>query len=162
LSELICDTTVVQYLHQLHLLHLLPTLGSPVVLPEAVVAELDQGRAQGIDLPDLSALSWLTVRTAGVRPPLSHAADLGPGESEVLWLALERPHSIAVLDDAAARRQAVECGVRVTGILGLLVDAKRQGLIPAVSPVLDDLERLGFHLSARTRTLILRHAGEAP
>ena len=139
MPELICDTTVVQYLHQVHLLHNLPALGSPVVLPEAVVVELEQGLARGIDLPDLTALGWVTIRTASVRPPLSHIAELGPGESEVLWLALERPTSIAVLDDAAARQQAIECGVRVTGILGLLVDAKRQGLIRAVSPVLDDL-----------------------
>jgi len=161
LSELICDTTVVQYLHQLHLLHILPALGSPVILPEAVVVELEQGRAKGIDLPDLSALDWLAIRTASVKPRLSQAADLGPGESEVLWLAWERPNSIAVLDDAAARQQAFECGIRMTGTLGLLVDAKRQGLIPAVSPALDQLARLGFYLSARTRTLILRHAGEA-
>ena len=93
---------------------------------------------------------------------MSHAADLGPGESEVLWPALECPNSIAVLDDAVARQQALECGVRITGILGLLVDAKRQGLIRAVSPVLDQLARLGFYLSARTRALILRHAAEAP
>ena len=105
MSELICDTSVVQYLHQVHLLHILPALGSPVVLPEAVVVELEQGRARGIDLPDLSALGWLTIRTASVRPLLSHAADLGPGESEVLWLALECPNSIAVLDDAVARQQ---------------------------------------------------------
>jgi len=58
LSELICDTTVVQYLHQLHLLQILPALGSPIVLPEAVVAELHLGRERGIDLPDLGTLAW--------------------------------------------------------------------------------------------------------
>ena len=162
MSELLCDTTVVQYLHQLGLLHILPALGSPLVLPEAVVTELDQGRERGIDLPDLSALAWLTIRSVSARPPLSRAADLGPGECEVLWLALERANSVAVLDDAAARQQAFECGIRVTGILGLLVDAKRLGLISAVTPLLDELDRLGFYLSARTRTLIVRHAGEAP
>ena len=91
MSELICDTSVVQYLHQLHLPDILPALGSAVVLPEAVVGELDQGRARGIDLPDVSALDWLTIRTASARPPLSHAAELGPGESEVLWLVMQGP-----------------------------------------------------------------------
>lgn len=162
MSELICDTTVVQYLHQLHLLHILPALGSSVVLPEAVVVELDQGRVRGIDLPDLSSLGWVSVHTASLKPPLSHAVELGPGESEVLWLALERPNSIAVLDDAAAREQAIECGIRFTGVLGLLVDAKRQGLVPAVAPVLNELRRLGFYLSTRTQALILRQASEAP
>ena len=160
MPELICDTTVVQYLHQVHLLNLLPALGSPIVLPEAVVAELEQGRVRGIDLPDLSTLSWLTTRSVRVRPPLTRAAELGSGESEVLWLTLERPGSIAVLDDAAARQQAIESGVPLTGILGLLVDAKRRGLLPAVSPVLDELQRRGFYLSARTQTLVLGHSGE--
>lgn len=59
MSELICDTSVVQYLHQVHLLHILPALGSPVVLPEAVVVELEQGRGWLWNAPTASRFSTI-------------------------------------------------------------------------------------------------------
>jgi predicted nucleic acid-binding protein len=46
--------------------------------------------------------------------------------------------------------------------LGLLVDAKQHGLIPAVAPLLDQLERRNFHMSPRIRATILTAAGETP
>jgi predicted nucleic acid-binding protein len=50
----------------------------------------------------------------------------------------------------------------LTGTLGLLVDAKQRGLIPAVAPLLDELERCNFHMSPRVRDTILKAAGETP
>ncbi len=61
--------------------------------------------------------------------------DLGPGETEVLMLGLESRESILVLDDAFARRVAETLALRFTGTLGLLLDAKRSGLIAQVRSV---------------------------
>jgi predicted nucleic acid-binding protein len=60
--DAICDTSPIQYLHQLGLLHLLPEFYSRIVVPPAVVDELDRGRAIGIDLPDVRALRWMKIR----------------------------------------------------------------------------------------------------
>ena len=49
-----------------------------------------------------------------------------------------------VLDDATARRVAVQEGCAVVGLLGLLVDGKRRGLIPAIKPLLDALREARF------------------
>ena len=51
-------------------------------------------------------------------------------------------------------------GLRLTGALGLLIAAKRAGLIPAVGPLLDQLQALRFHLASHTRAAVLRMAGE--
>ena len=75
---------------------------------------------------------------------------------------METPGSVAVLDDRDARRVARQLGIPLTGALGLLLDAKRGGLIPAVAPLLDDLDRYNFHMSPRVRATILRAAGETP
>ena len=56
-----CDTSPIQYLHQLGLLHLLPALAGRIVIPPAVLHELEEGRSCEIDLPDVKALAWLTV-----------------------------------------------------------------------------------------------------
>jgi uncharacterized protein len=50
--------------------------------------------------------------------------------------------------------------IRLTGTLGLLIDAKNAGLIPLVEPVLNQLETLRFRLAPKTRTEVLRMANE--
>jgi predicted nucleic acid-binding protein len=93
---------------------------------------------------------------------LPDAKLLGDGESEVLWVALEIPGSVAVLDEAPARRVAGMLGVAFTGTLGLLLDAKNRGIIAALAPVLLDLDRHNFHMSPHLRETILKAAGESP
>ena len=51
-------------------------------------------------------------------------------------------------------------GIRLTGTLGLLLDAKRAGLVPAVGPLLDRLVALRFRVAAHTRAAVLKLAGE--
>jgi hypothetical protein len=77
-------------------------------------------------------------------------------------LALESREAVAVLDDAFARRIAETLGLRHTGTLGLLLDAKQAGLVAAVRPLLDRLQALRFRLAAHTRTAVLKLAGEEP
>jgi len=160
LPEVICDTSPIQYLYQLELLDVLPALATNVLAPPAVVKELEEGRVLGVPLPDIAALDWFTIRR-----PLSDLAaplvtDLGPGETEVLMLALELREAVVVLDDARARRMAEALDLRLTGTLGLLLDAKRAGLIPAVGPYLDRLQKLRFRLALHTRAAVLKLAGE--
>jgi predicted nucleic acid-binding protein len=87
--------------------------------------------------------------------------NLGPGETQVLMLALESPGAIVILDDALARRVAETCRVCLTGTLGLLLDAKRAGLISTVKPYLDQLNLLRFRLAVSTQGAVLKLAGEA-
>ena len=87
--------------------------------------------------------------------------DLGAGEREVLALALETPDCGCVLDDALARQIASALQLRITGTLGILIDAKRTALIPLVRPQLDQLHNLGFRLAAHTRAAVLKMAGES-
>lgn len=93
-------------------------------------------------------------------PVLRLVTDLGPGETEVLALALEAAAPIVIFDDALGRQAAEFLKLRLTGTLGLLLDAKRKGLIARVGPVLDELQALGFRVAAHTRTAVLKLAGE--
>ena len=160
MPDLICDTSAIQYLYQIELLHILPALASRVVVPPSVVEELEAGRASGVRLPDLTALDWVTIRRPISAAALPLVINLGPGEAGVLMLALESPETVAVLDDALARRVADTLDLRFTGTLGLLLDAKRAGLIPEVGPMLGQLEALRFRLTPHTRAAVLELAGE--
>jgi hypothetical protein len=65
------------------------------------------------------------------------ALDLGPGELATIALALENPHCIVLLDDAAARRIAQAAKLQVWGTLKILLEAKAHGLTERIAPVLE-------------------------
>jgi predicted nucleic acid-binding protein len=110
----------------------------------------------------LSQLDWVDIREPASTAALRLVTDLGRGEAAVLALALELPDTLVVLDDALARQIAEGLGLRYTGTLGLLLAAKRAGLVPGIAPLLDQLQALGFRLDPRTRLAVLKLAGEVP
>lgn len=158
--DLICDTSPIQYLHQLELLHVLPKLAKKVFLPPAVVEEIKIGHSLGINLPKLEKLDWVNVLRPASDLALPLVTNLGPGETEVLMLALEMRGAVVVLDDAPARELAEILDLRLTGTLGLLLDAKKAGLVSTVRPALESLQSLRFRLASRTFSAVLRLAGE--
>jgi predicted nucleic acid-binding protein len=160
LPKVICNTSPIQYLHQLDLLYILPALAEEMIVPPAVLDELSAGISVGVNLPELSSLDWVTIQRPVSSAALPLVTDLGPGETEVLMLALESPEAVAVLDDALARRVALSLNLQTTGTLGLLIDAKSGGFIPSVKPFLDRLQALRFRLSIPTRSAVLKMAGE--
>lgn len=161
MPEVICNTSPLQYLHQIGQLRILPALTGSVIVPPAVLVELDAGIADGLDLPQPENLKWIEIRAPISATAVSLITDLGPGESQVLMLALEVPGSIALLDDALARRVAIAKGIPIKGTLGLLLDAKHAGHLTAVRPSLDKLQGLGFRLAQQTREAVLNLAGES-
>ncbi len=160
MPEVICNTSPLQYLHQLEHLHLLPALVQKPIIPPAVVEELAEGRRRGYAVPDPTQLAWIEIRSPSNSPTLRLIHDLGPGEAEVLALALETPNSLVILDDALARREAALQDIPLTGTLGLLLDAKRAHLISEIKPLLNQLQTLRFRLAAHTYDAILKQAGE--
>ena len=161
MPEVVVDTSVVQYLHQLGKLEILRSLYSRVSLPSAVIAELAEGRRRGVDLPDAAALDWVDVASIQVAFELLPGDELGEGELEIITLALRSSDVLAILDDKLARDFARSRGIRFTGTLGVLLKAKAAGLLSVLAPVLDSLEGLGFRMDANTRAEVLRLAGES-
>lgn len=161
MADIICNTSPLQYLHQVGALHLLPALVKTTIIPPAVKTELDIGRRLGLNLPDPESLSWIVVCPPSSSIALPLVTDLGAGEREVLALGLESPDSVCILDDALARQVAKTLQLRMTGTLGVLIDAKRAGIIQAVRPLLDQLQSLGFRVAAHTRTAVLKITGES-
>lgn len=89
MPDVICDTSPLQYLHQLGVLESMRSLLGRIVVPPAVVAELNEGRSLGVDLPDLQAMDWVTIRVPQHAAAAQLLTDLGPGETQVLMPALE-------------------------------------------------------------------------
>lgn len=102
---------------------------------------------------------WVTVAEG----PLAGAAVRGLGRGEASVLALAQCHeglSLLLLDDLQARSRARALGNSVTGVVGILLMAKRRGLIPEVGAVLKRMRTRGFRLSDRVLQSALAEAGE--
>ncbi|MEW6006818.1 MAG: DUF3368 domain-containing protein [bacterium] len=82
-----------------------------------------------------------------VIPPSIVAWDLGKGEGSVLSFALKNPEFWAIIDDKEARRCAVSLGCRYIGTVGIILLAKRRGIILSVKEALNKLRNTGLWLS---------------
>lgn len=85
---------------------------------------------------------------------------LGIGEREAIILALEVGNCTLFLDDLAARRTAESLGVSVVGTVGLLVLAKKRGILPAIKPFLDLLNAFEFRISPKLFAKVLSEVNE--
>jgi hypothetical protein len=89
--------------------------------------------------------------------------NLHAGESEAIALALERGIQGIILDDKQAREIADELGLKVIGTLGLLILAKRKGLLSEVRPIMAQIiERVNFRIAPSVLNRALSLIDEAP
>ena len=159
MRDVFCNTSPLQYLHQIGKLELLPTLFEEVQVAEAVAAELAEGSRRQISLPNIRQLSWATIRK--VPDAGSLISNLGKGEAETIALGLDKPNALVVLDDGPARRAAAGAGLCIIGTVGVLLLAKERGHVRTVGPIIARMEGLGFRLSERVRRQVLANAHES-
>ncbi len=139
-------------------LRLLSDLAGWVIVPKAA-------RAEVLRLEDAASRALLAATSFHV--PETVAPDsvvsmwgLGAGETEVLAFAKQSPGVEALVDDLAARRCAAALGVPTRGTLGVVLLAKKRGLLPSAAAVLDELRAAGLYLSPSLVARALALVGE--
>lgn len=147
----IADASCLIVLHKTGQLDLLRALYPGICTTPTVASEF------GLPLPH-----WLPVRAP--RQPDRLTADYGDwvtdGELIAITLALETPSSVLILDDKKARQLAQRFSLTLTGTLGVLLRAKRTGLLPALKPLLAAFAEADFRLSDQLVRQVLLAAGE--
>jgi predicted nucleic acid-binding protein len=143
-------------------LDLLRQLYSTIIIPEAVWHEVVvEGAAQpGAEV--VSSASWIVQRTVTNRP-LVHALrqELDAGEAEAIALAVEIGNALLLMDERLGRDTARYFGIRYTGIVGVLIEAKHKGFVKAIHPYLDALcDLASFRLSEALYRRVLHDEGE--
>ena len=87
--------------------------------------------------------------------------DLDAGEASTLTLASEHAGPcLVVMDEALGRWHANARGLAVTGLAGVLIAARRAGIVDGVRPYLDRLEKSDFRLSDAVIQAVLDDDGE--
>jgi hypothetical protein len=75
-------------------------------------------------------------------------------------LALENEASLLIIDEKKGRGIAKKLGIKITGILGVMIRAKEIGVINRVKPLIEKLEKVDFRMSERLKNQILERVGE--
>jgi predicted nucleic acid-binding protein len=160
----VSDTSPISNLAIIGRLSLLQKQFQEIWIPVAVESELSR-------LPNQKALAdveqglrdgWIKHRAVSAKA-IVHIlqSSLGPGEAETIALALELPADLVLLDERNGRAAAVCAGLRVTGVLGVLLRAKTQGDVPMLKPELDALKSSArFFIASKLEQEVLQSAGE--
>lgn len=144
-------------LARLDLLPVLQSLFEQVQVPEEVIVECmaRPGNADTVRISDALKLGSLLPCT----PRILKLPGLEAGECAAISRALEIGAALLV-DERAARAQAAAMGLTVTGTLGVLVRARRRGLVGPLAPLVGTLRASGQRLSHAVVAQALADVGE--
>ena len=146
-------------LWMLNHLPLLRELYTEVWMPEEVKNEFL--RVEPTAREDaLKNAPWLRTFPKTVQPPLSMPVKLDPGEAAVITLAIEHNARLVIIDEQRARRYAQHLGLSVKGTVGVLLEAKENGLIEHIKPLLTQMQTNGIYLGESVIDEALQQAGE--
>ncbi len=153
----VADTSPLIYLSRVGALGLLHTLFGEVVVPRAVWTEVVEQRTAAPGLDALRVANWLRVVDQEL-PVLDLGLDAG--ETAAILLAESLQADLLLIDERLGRRVAESRGLIVRGTLGVLVQARRTGALPALRPVLERLVADGFRISPALIREALTAVGE--
>ena len=147
---IISDTSCLIALFDIGELELLRKIFEEVCVTPEVEREFNP------QLPD-----WISVREVKNK---ALEAEFGkivdPGEASAVALALEIPNSRLLLDDKQGRKLAASYQLPFIGTLGLMLEAKAKGIIPAVRLYIEKLQAADFWISEEVKKEVLKKAGE--
>jgi predicted nucleic acid-binding protein len=162
---IVADTSPLIVVARSRLVPVLKQVAEEVVLPATVYAEctLDMGRPGAQAIRAAVVAGKLAVHP-DVHPSRLDVEDETPAldEGERAAIALAQALGCPLLiDERHGRQAALRGGLTVIGSLGILLEAKRRGAIPAVAPIVQQWRAWGYFLSESLVKAVLERAGEA-
>jgi uncharacterized protein len=143
-------------------LEILRQLYGKIVIPEAVHNEivlLGRGKPGSKELDDLNWIEKKLVKDKNFVIALTN--ELDKGEAESIALAVEYNADLLLIDEKIGRRVASRFDLNYIGLLGVIVLAKRRGIIENVEPLLKKLSiEAGFWIKPNLYRLVLSEVGE--
>jgi len=151
---IIADTSPINYLVLTGFQELLPTLFGQILIPEAVLDELQSpATPPAVKQWIANRPQWLEVRKLITTPDLS-LSHLDEGEREAIQMAQELSADLLLIDEKAARQEAAKRNISTVGTLGILDRAAEKGLVD-FSQALHLLKRTSFYISVSVEQFFL-------
>lgn len=163
-DPLVVNTSPLLALDACNQIELLRSLYDRVVVPEEVDKELSVGTNRSLLPGGLTVAHrvWIEVVPVTHAPKPSLLAELDSGEAEVITLALELSASTVLMDERIGWRVAKREGLIPVGSVGIILFAKKKGLIAEVKTRFHEMRNKGIYLSQRVIDAAIIQAGETP
>lgn len=162
---IVSDTSPITNLAAIGQLDLLRQLYSNVIIPQAVYHEMvgvDRIVPGAVEVQQLSWIQTVRVVNSGqVAQIQQQHNNIDLGEAEAITLSIELKADLLLMDERRGRSVALDYGLNVTGLLGVLLQAKKQGVIPAIKPLIAQLiATADFRVSQQLYAIVLQSADE--
>lgn len=157
--SVVSNTSPIRYLYQVNQIEVLPDLFGKIYIPRAVFYELqDIGAPPELQRWVMDHPKWLIIKEVFDQRH-SQLDRLHPGEREAITLAKTISAELIILDDKAARETANICGLRTTGLLGILDQAAVRNMIDLKESI-QKLIETNFRISPSVlSSLLSKHYG---
>lgn len=155
---IVSDTSAISNLYQIGLLDLLHELYGDITITPAVKRELYRIPRQA---ENLDKVDWLIVKYPSDQRLVSELLELlDLGEAESIALAIELNAEYLIIDEYKGREIATNYNLKIIGIRGILISAKKSGLLEVIGPKIKQLREIGFRLSLGLVNTVLEKLGE--
>jgi predicted nucleic acid-binding protein len=160
----VSNTSPIFNLTSIERLNLLHDQFGDIWIPNAVEAELrnipdDTVRAM---IDEATQAGWLKPRPASNASLINLLTlELHQGEAEAIALALEMKADHLLIDERDGRTMARQLGLRLTGVLGVLLRGKKMGRVKSLRSEIDALRKKAhFFIAPELEMAVLAKAGE--
>ena len=146
----VSDTSPLIGLSQIGLIELPRKLWGKLYIPEAVLFEALKKEPGRREIEEAVQEGWIIAKEAQNRVVIEALSEIfGPGESECLALAKEIGAQLLIIDEQRGRKMAKRLGLKITGVVGMLVMAMQKGLLAPeeLGSSVELLQKFGFRLS---------------
>ena len=147
---IIADTSCFIILSNIGELNILQLLYKQIITTTEIAQEF------GENLPDWVEI--VTVSDKAKQELLEMQVD--KGEASAIALALESENPFLIIDDNKARKLARNLKLNHTGTIGIIIAAKRKGIIDSIKPILEKIKATNFRISIDLELQALLQANE--
>ncbi|HEY0461540.1 MAG TPA: DUF3368 domain-containing protein [Pyrinomonadaceae bacterium] len=136
-KTIISDTSCLILLEKIGELGLLHRVFGEILITQEIADEY------GLKLPE-----WISIQNSSNKNYQKILeASVDKGEASAIALAVELVDCLLIIDDLKGRNLAETLGIKITGTLGVILEAKLSGNINSVKPLLAKIKQTDFHFS---------------
>lgn len=158
--RVVSNTTPIISLLKLDRLELLQKLYNQINIPKAVFNEIEAGKNKAY-YKDLSKIEWININPIQDTNALKYFLDLDDGEAEAIILATEIEADLIIIDEKLGRFHAKHADLKITGTIGVLMKAKKEGYLKEIKPLLDELTEKNVWINENLKQDILKRVNES-
>jgi uncharacterized protein len=157
----VSDTSPISNLLLINRLDILQKVFGEIIIPEAVYNEVLALKSFDRNIVDFENAAWIKrVAVTDLNIYYGLKSKLDDGEAQAITLAQELHPDFLLIDEKKGRAVALELGIKIIGLVGVLVKAKREKHIEFLKPILDDLMEIEFWINEKLYKEVLISVNE--